>query len=409
MTAATESDYTIANSDVVAKYRVAGDIATKVLSEIKKLCLPGAKIYEICVHGDELIDDEISKIYNSKKNKVDSKSIAFPVTISPNHIAAHLTPISSEDPSNLTLKKNDLIKIQLGAQVDGFASIVADSYVVGLDKNEKITGRNADVISAAYYATEAALRTIKEDKKNFDVTSIVSKTSKFFNCTPLEGMLSHNQQRNVLNGPKEIIINPSESQRSSVVPAKFEVGDVIGLDILVSTSTDGKVKPTDIRTTIYKLTGTSYSLKLRASHQVLGEMKKKASNFPFAIRNLSDPIKGKMGLIECTNHNVMTAYDIMTEKEGEIIAQFYTTVALTKNGLVKLASSNFDISTVQSENKITDDELLKLLSTPLKTNKKKKSKAKKASSAAEKPAATSVPATKAPPAPAPAPATKTAK
>lgn len=364
-------DYTINNSDVVTKYKTAGEIASRVLAEVKKLVIPGATVFAICSFGDELLVEETSKIYNSKKSKVESKGIGFPTSVSPNNVAEYLSPASVDDKhANLTLKKGDVVKVQLGAQIDGFASILADTIIVGEDK---FTGKVADAVSAAYYSTEAALRLFNENKKNYDVTNVVNKISKAYDVTPLEGMLSYSQERNVLLGSKEVILNPSESQKNQVPSVNFKIGEVYGLDVLISTSKDGKAKSkSELRTTIYKLTGNNYSLKLKASHQALAEIKSQSAAFPVTIRNLKEPTKGRMGLQECVNHAVMTPYDVVVEKESETIVQLYTTVAITKNGVVKLASSNFDISKVDSDKKIEDPEILELLKQPLKTKKAKK-------------------------------------
>lgn len=48
----------------------------------------------------------------------------------------------------------------MGAHIDGFIAVVAHTLVVG-NKGEKIKGRKADVILAAHYASEAALRLIR--------------------------------------------------------------------------------------------------------------------------------------------------------------------------------------------------------------------------------------------------------
>lgn len=374
-TKTTEPDYSLNSSDVVEKYRTAGSISQKVLDHVKSLIKDGAKIWDIAQEGDALIEEETSKIYNSKKNKVESKGIAFPTSLSPNNIADHLSPINAEDAqSNLTLKTGDVVKVHLGTQIDGFASIVSETVVVGASAQEPVTGKKADLLTAAYKASEAALRTIKPGNKNWDVTKVVAQVAKEYGVVPLEGMLTHNQERNVLTGPKEIIINPNEEQKGQIDTFEFEEGQVFGLDILMSTG-EGKVKASEARTTIYKLTGNNYQLKLKSSHLVLNEIKRKASHFPFSIKNLDDPTKGRTGLKENCNHGVMIAYDVYQEKEGEQIAQVYVTVALTKNGLVKLTSSPFDESVVKSE-KVLGDDLNELLSKPLKVNKKKSKAAK---------------------------------
>lgn len=363
-------DYSINNSDVVEKYRTAGVIANKVLAHVKSLVIDGAKIFDIAEAGDALIAEEVEKIYNSKKNKVESKGIAFPTSISPNSIADHLSPISADDEANLTLKSGDVVKIRLGVQIDGFASIVSETIVIGASKAVPVTGEKADLLTAAYKASEVALRLLKPGNKNTDVTKAVAQVAAAYGVVPLEGMLSHNQERNVLTGPQEIIINPSDDQKSQVSPFEFEVGQVFGLDILMSAGS-GKVKPSTLRTTIYKLTGNSYQLKLKSSHLVLNEIKRKASQFPFSIKNLDDPTKGKTGLKENCSHGTMIAYDMYQEKDAKNIAQVYVTVAITKNGVVKFTSPEFDSETIKSEKELSQD-LKDVISQSLKVKKVKK-------------------------------------
>ncbi|KAK6460946.1 curved DNA-binding protein [Scheffersomyces coipomensis] len=372
MSSAT-TDYSIANSDVVSKYKTAGEIANKVLAQVKELVVAGSTTYGLSVKGDKLLEEELSKIYNSKKASKTPKGIAFPTCVNPNHIPAHLAPISEQDSANITLKDGDVVNIMLGAQIDGFPSIVADTVVVGASKENPITGKKADLLHAAWNASEAAIRTLKPNAKNWDVTNVISKVAKDFETSPVDSMLSHNQERNVLYGPKEIIINPSKQNKSQVETVKFEENEVYGLDILISTSADGKVKPTDFRTSLYKLTGNSYSLKMKLSHKILSEFKNKCNNqpFPYNIRNLEEPSKSRGGLAEPTNHKVLLAYEVVSEKEGEFIAQFFTTVAITKNGIVKYTSPSFDADLYKTEKEITDEEVKATLAQPLRAPKKK--------------------------------------
>lgn len=81
-----------------------------------------------------------------------------------------------------------------------------------------------------------------------------------------------------------------------------------------------------------------------------------------------------MGLIECCNHQVLLNYDIMTEKEGEQVAQVFTTFGITKNGIVKFTNPTFNPALYKTDKKIDDEELVELISKPLKTNPKKNKK-----------------------------------
>ena len=53
-----------------------------------------------------------------------------------------------------------MVKIDMGAHIDGFIAVVAHT-VVASDGQSKITGRKADVMMAAHLCAEAALRLVK--------------------------------------------------------------------------------------------------------------------------------------------------------------------------------------------------------------------------------------------------------
>lgn len=49
----------------------------------------------------------------------------------------------------------------MGAHIDGFIAVAAHTVVAKSDANRKINGRRADVVLAAYWAGQAALRLLK--------------------------------------------------------------------------------------------------------------------------------------------------------------------------------------------------------------------------------------------------------
>lgn len=348
-------------------------IANKAIAQVRSALKDGATIFELCEIGDKLMNEELALIYTSKKTRNISKGIAFPTCVNPNNIPAHLSPESADDSSNLTLKDGDVVNIMLGVQIDGFPAIVAETAIVGENKETPITGAKADLLHGAWNASEAAVRSMRPGKKNWDVTNIVDAVAKDFGTTPVQSMLSHNQLRNVMYGPKEIILNPAKEHKALMETHRFEELEVYGLDILISTSADGKVKKSNYKTTLHKLTGNSYSLKLKSSHQALKEFKEKVEGpFPANVKIFDNPRKVRVGLIECANHEVVLPYDIMEEKKGEFIAQFFTTVALTKNGVVRFTSPTFVPELYQTDKKVTSEEVAAVIKTPLLTKKAKK-------------------------------------
>jgi hypothetical protein len=57
-------------------------------------------------------------------------------------------------------------------------------------------------------------------------------------------MLSCHQEQNIIDGKKRIVLNPSESQKREFDTVTFSEGEVWGIDILVSSTEDGKVRET---------------------------------------------------------------------------------------------------------------------------------------------------------------------
>ncbi|SAL95416.1 hypothetical protein [Absidia glauca] len=375
--AAPEVDNTIANSEVVAKYKDAAAITNKVLAEVIKLCVVGAKVMDICIAGDKLINDATKTVYI--KSKV-SKGIGFPTAISLNNCVAHFSPIASDPEAATELKEGDVAKIQLGAQIDGYCSTVAHTLVVGASAEKPVTGVKADVIQAAQTALEATVRMIRPGNKNMEITKTVDKIAAAYDTKPVEGMLSHQQLKNVTDGKKQIILNPSEGHLKDFKRIEFAENEVYCVDILIS-SGEGKVRSLESRTTIYKKTDTRYQLKMAASRAVLSEIQQKAGSFPFSLRDLDDERKARMGIIECAKHQTVLPYDIVYERENAVVAQFLTTVLVTKNGNTLVTDPLFDASVIKSDKSVKDEEIVKLLATEYKVPPKKK-KAKKTAAAA---------------------------
>jgi len=146
------------NPNVTNKYKAAADVVNTAMKAILAECTPGRPIIEICTMGDALIDAGLAKSY-SKQKKIE-KGIAFPTCISPNFMCGHYSPTVGD---SLNLAEGDIIKIDMGAHIDGYISQTATTIVVG---TEPATGRRADVVLGAHAAIEAGLRLLKPGSTN---------------------------------------------------------------------------------------------------------------------------------------------------------------------------------------------------------------------------------------------------
>lgn len=75
-------------------------------------------------------------------------------------------------------------------QIDGFASISAETIIVGATEQEPATGRRADVVKAAWHAAELAMRLVRVDNKNWTITENVNKIVSAWGCKAVEGISS---------------------------------------------------------------------------------------------------------------------------------------------------------------------------------------------------------------------------
>ncbi|KAJ3014688.1 Proliferation-associated protein 2G4 [Thoreauomyces humboldtii] len=364
------------STNVVTKYQAAAGIANGALKKVLDTIADGVKLTDICALGDRTIEELAEKVYNNKKDKI-SKGIAFPTCVSPNTAICHMSPLASDPEGAIVLKTGDVVRIELGAHIDGYISQVAHTLVIGATKENPIKGRQADVIQAAYLATEAAIRLLKPGNTNTQVTEAIQKIAEEFECSPVEGMLSHQVSRNVLDGKKQIILNPSENQKKDVEESTFEEGEVYSLDILVS-SGEGRPRTSETRTTVYKRQSeVTYNLKMKTSREVLSKVIKSFGSMAFSLRHFDDEKKARMGIVECAAHNLVEPYQVLYEKDDAVVAHFMYTVLLMPNGPLKITSFPWDQELVKSDKEVKDEPIKELLKQSVKTNKSKANKKKK--------------------------------
>jgi len=366
----------------LTKYKTAAEIVHKVTKQLIDLCVEGAKVIDLCIEGDKLLEQGTGAVYNKNVKGVKvSKGVSFPTCISVNNAVAHFSPLASDPQASQVLANGDVVKIQLGAQIDGFAAISAETMVIGANAENPVTGRRADVLKAAWTAAEVAMRTLKVGNKNWAITEIVGRTASAWDCKPVEGMLSCQQTQNIIDGKKRIILNPSEAQKRDFESATFAEGEVYGVDILISSGEDGKARLEESRTSIFQRdSSVTYQLKMKNSRSVFSEVQKKAAAFPFNIRSLEYEKRSRMGLQEAVQHSLVKPYEVTYTPANTFVAGFHFTIALLPGGpsLITHPPIWYKPELVKTEKDLEDADLKALLARNLRENKKSKKKAKKA-------------------------------
>uniref|UniRef100_A0A1I7YJE7 Peptidase_M24 domain-containing protein n=1 Tax=Steinernema glaseri TaxID=37863 RepID=A0A1I7YJE7_9BILA len=358
---------TPSNDVVLNKYINAGKLAEQVMTEIIPKIVAGASVTELCTEGDKRIV-ELTANFNKKDKKL-KRGIALPVCISVDNVICHYAPLTS-DPDTI-LKEGDMVKIDLGVHIDGFIGTCAHTVVVGASKDNKVTGPKADVIVAAYNAMETAVRMLHAGKfKSTEVSAMIDDIAVVYNVKPVENMLSHQVEQNLIDGDKFIVVNPSEEQKTKIESHDFEKYEVYAVDIFMSTG-EGKAKPHTARTTVYRrLEEAVYNLKMKASRTFYSDVSLKHGTLLFNLRDCDDENKAKMAVNECERHGLLKAFPVFADAEGSFVAQFKATVIIQPSGLLKTCSIPLDTDVVESAIKIEKPEIKNILTSSLKPKKK---------------------------------------
>jgi curved DNA binding protein len=362
----------LSNPDVTTKYRSAGDIVNKALQKVAEACVADADIGTLCEMGDKIMEEETGKLYNkkTKDGKKIEKGIAFPTCVSTNDLLGHFSPLKGE---SRQLKAGDVAKIDMACHLDGFIAAAAHTVVVGGDK---VDDKRADVIMAAWNAAEAALRLVQVGNKNTQVTETFAKVAEEFKVKPMQGVLSHQLKRFVIDGGRSVIM--AETVDEKVEEFEFEMNEVYCLDVVMSTG-EGKGKESEVRHTVYKRApDTMYNLKTQKARQFISEVGRRFPAMPFSLRQIEDEQVARVGISEAKRHELVEEYPVLKEKDGDIVAQFKFTVLLLPGGTKKITGMPLgDLEKqVVSSHSVQDEDLKKLLASSANPKKAKKKKTK---------------------------------
>jgi len=271
--------------------------------------------------------------------------------------------------------------------IDGYISVCAETVIVKHKKIEEVEvpsyivkelskeleliydERINDVLHAVYYGSELALRFMRTGMRNTEVTSALEKVASFFHCSSVRGILSHSMERFEMDGDKIILSKFEEEQM--IDEFIFTPYQAYAIDIVMSTG-NGIFREGSERTNIFKRDPkVQYKVKSNSSKKILNEIKEKFFNFPFNIRNTEDIKITKVGLVELTKHNLVKGYPVITEIEGEYVAQSKFTVLVLPQSTIRLTRTMEKPTTNSKYNIESDPDLQKMLQMSIKKKRRR--------------------------------------
>ena len=288
----------------VEDYIKAGKIAAEVRENVRKKNWVGVTLEEIC----EEVEGEILK-RGAKR--------AFPVNTSVNEVAAHYT---AEPNDEKTVGETDLIKIDLGAQINGY---IADTAVtVCYDPQYD------NLVQAAEDALSNAMSMIKIGVKSSDVGRTIEKTVKQLGFKPIMNLSGHSLAQYTIHAGKSI------PNIWSIGSFSFKGDEAYACEPFVTTDQGSGVVEEGPIKNIFAL-GSRKRTKNEEADRLQEYIWNNFNMLPFALRWLLKEWEEKKAreLLEVLiKKKVVHAYPILIERNGQRVAQAEHTFIPSENG-----------------------------------------------------------------------------
>ena len=289
----------------IQDYLNAGKIAAELREKARKKYHVGSTLYEIC----ESIEKEIVQ---------KGAKCAFPVNTSINEVAAHYT---AEPNDQRTIQETDLLKIDLGVQINGY---IADTAVtVCYDPKFDF------LIQAAEAALKDAISMIRVGVKSSDVGKTIENTVKQMGCIPISNLSGHSLEQYTIHAGKSI------PNIWSVGSFSFLPTEAYACEPFVTTRDGlGFVREGKTRN-IFSLV-TRKRTKDAEADRLIDYIWGNFNMLPFALRWLIpdwDEKTARVLLDKLVKNKSIRSYPILVEANGQRVSQAEHTFIPQENGI----------------------------------------------------------------------------
>lgn len=280
-------------------YRKAGKIARQALERGKEVCDIGKSYFSVVQEIEGFIDEKRAKP-------------AFPVNISVNNIGAHYLPHPGD---KLKFKKGDVVKIDVGAHIDGYIGDNALTVELGTNRYKKL-------IESAEEALDFAIKTLRPGTTSGDVGRNIESVIKSKGYMPIENLTGHQITKYNLHSGTSI---PNVDKGNDPI----KKGMVLAIEPF-ATDGEGKVKRGK-KSVIYRLKG-----ERNLNGEDLKFYRWIEDNFdklPFAsywCREYSEDYKKRLQRLE--RFGSAMSYPTLVEAKNGVVTQREHTVIVGSNG-----------------------------------------------------------------------------
>ena len=289
------------SQEELEKYRKVGKLLAEVREQLRPLVKPDVSLLEIAETAEKLIIEKGAKP-------------AFPCNVSINEVAAHYSP-PMED--STVVKQGDMVKVDLGAHIDGY--IADTAFTVA-------TGEKAEMVQVVEKALEAAIAAVKPEIDVGEIGKVVEETAAAAGFKPIRNLTGHSLARWDLHSGLTI---PNVKETMGQV---LKVGDVLAIEPFV---TDGAGFVEDQKGLYIFRYLRDVPTRLRMSRELLRDVKRDYNKLPFAERWLAkrmSKLRLELTLRELVGIGAFWPYYVLAERANGKVAQAEHTVIVTETG-----------------------------------------------------------------------------
>jgi len=164
---------------MIESYIKAGKLASKIRDEASKMIKDGTLVIDLV----EYVESEILKT---------GAEIAFPCNVSINEYAAHYTSPAGD---KTAFKAGDMVKLDLGAMIDGYIADTAVTVLASGNMDENYTqdeiNLHEEIIEASAAGLEAAIATARAGIEISKIGEAVHEAISEYDLNPIFNLMGH--------------------------------------------------------------------------------------------------------------------------------------------------------------------------------------------------------------------------
>lgn len=270
------------------KLRKAGRVSGEARELGMSLVKEGAKLYDVAQEVEGYIREH-------------GCGLAFPCNVSRNDIAAHYTPTCDD---KTVFEIGDVVKIDCGAELDGFVGDTAGTVEVG-------TKKYTELIESSKRARNTVAEFIGDGVSLGEIGRAVEMSINRDGFVPIENLCGHQIERyNLHAGMSVPSFNSGDKQQ-------IKAGMTVAIEPF---ATDGKGYVVDGKFGNIVRVARDRKLSDPKAQEFLEYVKEEFHQFPFCARSCQFP-DAEMHVKNLMRHGVLVGYATLVEAAGGIVSQ----------------------------------------------------------------------------------------